>query len=586
MQNARVGADGTQHSTLKERLDEEIIDVKEDLNALDVKVINTYSKFEGHQTDGGTWNNTTTGNFFHIVIDVEGCKSITTSIESSVPVAFLKSYTVVEGRALDYADGTSKQYAGITDKEWTVPDDAKYMIIETTYFGVDYKINKFIIDGYDFAKSVKENILQVKNDSALYRGEVVDSGRTSFAQCTEDGYYNFKSDDLATITDKPTALTISGILIVHKNSGNGIVFQQLLDSSGKEYFRWGTRSFFSTYSPDDVYRNRGTFTGTTLSDFTLEGHIAITTAKAATLSDCPSVSGGVLENIKGFSAVVSMQRYTDVNGNVFQRYIKGDGTPSTWIQISKPISQADDRIKWLALGDSITQGYYSFEAGTGDETTSSIAVTQNCWARYVADINNYELTNSGVGGSGYLRPGTVLDQLNAAQHIQNIDFTQYDLITLSWGINDWKGSGRHDDIATKGWQLGSADDAPSSEGMFTQAEGATTCSNLKYIIEKIRTVNPKAKLIFISSINAAMFGDRNSRWALNTRNVVNKTFEDFVQAEKTICEQYGIEFIDYTHNSIFDIIACPDLQPDGVHPSLEAHKLMGLELAGKIKYGC
>jgi hypothetical protein len=52
------------------------------------------------------------------------------------------------------------------------------------------------------------------------------------------------------------------------------------------------------------------------------------------------------------------------------------------------------------------------------------------------------------------------------------------------------------------------------------------------------------------------------------------------------CEYYGIEMIDMTHNSIINRINAETMLPDKVHPSLDAHRQMGLELSGKILYGC
>lgn len=39
------------------------------------------------------------------------------------------------------------------------------------------------------------------------------------------------------------------------------------------------------------------------------------------------------------------------------------------------------------------------------------------------------------------------------------------------------------------------------------------------------------------------------------------------------------------HNSVINRINAETLLPDKVHPSLEAHRKMGLDLAGKILFG-
>jgi lysophospholipase L1-like esterase len=51
-----------------------------------------------------------------------------------------------------------------------------------------------------------------------------------------------------------------------------------------------------------------------------------------------------------------------------------------------------------------------------------------------------------------------------------------------------------------------------------------------------------------------------------------------------VCEWYGIEYIDMTHNSVVNRQNIEDLLIDKVHPSEACHKAMALELAKKIMY--
>ena len=47
---------------------------------------------------------------------------------------------------------------------------------------------------------------------------------------------------------------------------------------------------------------------------------------------------------------------------------------------------------------------------------------------------------------------------------------------------------------------------------------------------------------------------------------------------------YAEDYIDMTHSSFINNKNITEILPDGVHPSLEAHKIMGEEIAKKIQY--
>ena len=198
-----------------------------------------------------------------------------------------------------------------------------------------------------------------------------------------------------------------------------------------------------------------------------------------------------------------------------------------------------------------------------DGDTPTIATTQDCWAKIAADKAGFTLTNYAVGGSGFVHNATIGDHLNARDHIDTIDFSGADLVTIAFGINDWKGSDTfgtfNDDISV----------------------GGTVYSNMRYVIEKIMTDNPECKIFIITPINASRYRNQAGNWSLS-HTINSKTLEDLYQLEKTVAEYYGIELIDMTHNSVFNRQNCPNLMADGVHPTLRGHELMGAELAKKI----
>jgi lysophospholipase L1-like esterase len=152
-----------------------------------------------------------------------------------------------------------------------------------------------------------------------------------------------------------------------------------------------------------------------------------------------------------------------------------------------------------------------------------------------------------------------------------VDFANYDLVTLFYGINDYKGY-----ADTEIFPLGTFED--------DIATGGTFYSNMRYCIEKIIASNPLCKIIVITPINCSIHGTEDGNWCLSYDYKGNGTLEDFFVAIKTICEYYGVEMIDMTHNSIVNRKNIKSVLPDNLHPSIECHKAIAMELSAKINY--
>jgi lysophospholipase L1-like esterase len=239
------------------------------------------------------------------------------------------------------------------------------------------------------------------------------------------------------------------------------------------------------------------------------------------------------------------------------------------------------KLKWLALGDSITEGYYSVLDENTEDTESHKSIDE-CYCAWIAKMKGFDLDNKGVGGSGWLKRGTAAaPKLNSREQIDAvnkdgthvIDFTKYDICTIMWGVNDWKGS----------QNLGTFEDGinPETESVY---------GNMRYVIETILTRNPNIKLIVITPVNcrqdtSARPSSADNNWGIGFE-FGGHTLDDYYDAIKNVCEYYGIEMIDMTHNSVINRINAETMLPDKVHPSLDAHRQIGLELSGKILYGC
>lgn len=226
-------------------------------------------------------------------------------------------------------------------------------------------------------------------------------------------------------------------------------------------------------------------------------------------------------------------------------------------------------VNWCAMGDSITEGYVSYLNGT---TPTSSVIEEEAWAHKVAIRNNWRLTNKGIGGSGWIDlANTDTEGVTAAWNVaRNTDFTPFNLVTLAFGVNDWKGN----------IPLGTIDDSTDTP--------TTIYGGMKATIEAIIASNPYCKIVVITPINCVgydfNYGTEETNWGLSKTFSNNGTLEDIFLAMVNVCEYYGIEYVDMTHKSVVNrknILKC---LTDGVHPNAETHTLLAHELAKKIKF--
>lgn len=221
-------------------------------------------------------------------------------------------------------------------------------------------------------------------------------------------------------------------------------------------------------------------------------------------------------------------------------------------------------INWYAFGDSITQGYVSYLKEDGTASSKLVPSAKQSWVYKVAELNGYNVTNYAVGGTGYAY-GNPNVTSTARKQVDEVDFTDCDLVTLAWGCNDWK---------YNGGPVGSVDDDKDTD--------TTPCASLKYVIEKIQSQNPLCKIIVLTPINVCFWGTFEGNYGLSYSFSKTGTLEEFYNAIVSVCKYYGVEYIDNTHSSIFNRVNIKSLLLDGVHPTAEAYVVMGKELAKKI----
>ncbi len=251
--------------------------------------------------------------------------------------------------------------------------------------------------------------------------------------------------------------------------------------------------------------------------------------------------------------------------------------------MNEPVESVLSAVKWCAMGDSITEGWYS-EAADGQIVTGIDGSIS--WVAVAAQINGWQATNLAIGGSGWLRSrddaeesagaeeATAAEESTAAYALAaRTDFSGYDLVTLAYGINDWASD----------LEVGSFADAPDG------SEPKTVMQAMRMTIEEILESNPTCKIIVILPLNCAgnngAFGEKETNYALGFEGLSRAgTLESFVGKMIEVCEYYGIEYVDMTHAGCVNRENLKELLGDGVHPTRRGHEVLGRELAGKIGF--
>ncbi len=229
-------------------------------------------------------------------------------------------------------------------------------------------------------------------------------------------------------------------------------------------------------------------------------------------------------------------------------------------------------VNWCAMGDSIAYGYYSAFGPDGDVTVSIDSRESVAWPFLVAEKKNWNLTNIALGGEGYLIQTEEGNGTCGYLQARSTDYTAYNLVTISLGINDW----------ISNVPMGSMEDDPAAEKItaFIPAMRAT--------IEAIAASNPICKIIVVLPLNINgpdhSLGTKDTNWAMGYEMSNTGTLKQFSRKMAEVCELYGLQYIDMSSQSCINSIGLPAMLPDGVHPAAETHQLLAAELAEKITF--
>lgn len=385
------------------------------------------------------------------------------------------------------------------------------------------------------------------------------------AQATTAAYYGFLTSDSAPVNNEPvpfcTGTGLSTVSMGHSGTATAPEGAQFLLVM--------------------IVRNDIDVTPTVLNIGGINQYAGLATAVKSAI-DATAVNAAAIEANAGDIATNAEDIATNAEA------ITGHGA-----RISALEAAVGGDVKWCAMGDSITEGVYSVkEWDVEHERFVGVAHTNkvDTWVWRVARAKGWTLTNLGVGGTGFIDPKNGVDEGDLERELRgwwvarNTDFSQFDLITVAYGVNDYNSN----------VELGTLD----TETDWAVEVPHKIIHGIQAVIEGIMLTATTAKIIFITPLNER--GYKNLQWedtrgtyadnyALGWTLSKAGTLKSVRDAIIECCEYYGIEYIDQSYSSIINRLTLKadvdSLAPDGVHPSLEAHKALAREMYSKLHCG-
>lgn len=213
-------------------------------------------------------------------------------------------------------------------------------------------------------------------------------------------------------------------------------------------------------------------------------------------------------------------------------------------------------VTWVAIGDSITDGRYSYvEDGTAKTGTDHTA-QYNYIASQILNMN--PVIEYGYGGMGWLHVAN--DGTTYLTDVLDMDFGSPDLITVCLGVND-RGAGTLGDTSSA-------------------ADDGTISGAIRNCCVTLATKYPMAQVVFYTPLNASSSGTIDTKWS--RQGASKNNLDDIADLIKHWCNFYGFKVIDLLTESPVNSINITTMLPDGLHPSKTAHSIIGHYIAGVL----
>lgn len=536
----------------------------------------------------GKWSSTTSSSNTHVLIAVNAGENVKiTAPESySTYYAWLTSDSApVQNDSAPLCDGCSAtQLAAAQTAEITAPDSAKWLYVVALSSSNDVTPALLEIGGVSYLDSVAGNL---KKQQAAEAADIAAlDARTDALEAYADSAdarigYRFPAD----IARRPGSIVAS--TGKWGNVSNDNFKHILIPASPGDVFSGTAPSAYNTF-----------FAWLTSNDAPVQGDAApLCTGYSATQIPAGTTRSGTAPSGANWLYILTLNGGNDslpvamsLNGvNLFKNIFdnikaNGEGVLTRATEISAldarvAALEGTAAVKWCAMGDSITQGFYScIEDGEATSHTNRTIT----WPYRLARAKGWTLTNIAVGGTGYIdpangaTPGDPSSEKRGWQVAAATDFSTYDLITVAYGINDYKA------------------DVPLGELNGDDLSAPTTIyGGIQATITNIKATAPSsAKIILFTPLNARGYNDELGTYAedyaIGYEESHAGTLKDVRDAIIECAEYYGIDYIDQMYSGVVNALALHDgldsVAPDGVHPSLGAHSLLAEEIGQKIKY--
>lgn len=263
-------------------------------------------------------------------------------------------------------------------------------------------------------------------------------------------------------------------------------------------------------------------------------------------SNLPYQSDEVDFGIDGYIRIQFTQSYTPVFANIANLNTIG----------GKFLGENEEKAKWYAIGDSITDGRYSFLNVNNNPVSGT---DHTAYYGYIAGkYLHLDVIEHGYSGMGYVTRATDNTLLT---DVLALDFADPSLITICLGINDCNAvTGNENSTALDGTYSGAVRNA----------------------IEVLCAKYPTAQIIVLSPINANVYGTQSTIWSRKAN--VNNNLDAQRGILKHWCDVYNVGYIDMTVNCPVNVFNITGFLYDKIHPSKKAHKLIAKWLAGALPF--
>ena len=188
------------------------------------------------------------------------------------------------------------------------------------------------------------------------------------------------------------------------------------------------------------------------------------------------------------------------------------------------------------------------------------------------DFSMYRLADAIVSGDWSMQDDALnySDRTSYAETpltvLKSIDFNTVDIITISYGSNDFTGSNAIDDATNK-----------YNTNTFAGA--------LRYSIEKIQAAYPNVEIVLCTP-TYRFWMDENGDFLYDSNEYERNGYKltDFVQKTKDVAAEYGLFVIDNYYGCGIDISTRTEYFPsnDGSHHNAAGRKLIAEHMAQEL----